>query len=119
VSIAESDPASQTPLSVNGSDVQANCAIGTAQVRVSRGPAPSPPITGQWIKDGVAPETVLESPSSGASNAISDHSMGFTGTIREASGRISRITLNVFYSPGAYGGPEACFFQGTIERSGG
>ena len=42
--------------------------------------------------------------------------IGVVGTIRESSGQITRLQADAFFLADAYGGPEDCFVQGTIER---
>src|SRR5262249_29841004 len=66
VSIALPDPASQqpTPIAVNGSLVRVTCGSGSVDVEIDRDSG-SPPITGQWVRNGLAPAVVHEPPSGG------------------------------------------------------
>src|SRR5262249_42904506 len=119
VSIALPDSASQqpTPISVNGSLVRVTCGPGSVDVEIDRDSG-SPPITGQWVRNGLAPAVIHEPPSGGGFSA-GPNPVGFTGTIRESSGRITRLVADTFYETNAFGGQEDCFVQGTIERFGG
>jgi hypothetical protein len=116
VSVAVPDP---TPtnvklLDVNGSTVTIGC-IGSVQFELAR-LASSPPITGQWIRDGLNPLVIHEPPLGGT--GAGGTALGFTATVREGSGRVTRITVDAFYETNAFGGSEDCFVQGTIERFG-
>ena len=48
----------------------------------------------------------------------SDSVLGLSGSIRESSGRVTRLLLDAFYEQNAFGGTDDCFVQGTIERFG-
>jgi hypothetical protein len=76
-----------------------------------------PPISGQWIRNGVAPFVVHQAPDGATSPGGADV-MWFAATVRESSGRVTRLTAEGFYEANAFGGPEDCFVQGTIERFG-
>jgi hypothetical protein len=116
VSIAMIDgPSFAEPLNVNGSLVTVICAGSTVQLEVNRGVS-SPPISGQWIRNGLDP--LVTHPPPGAGNGTSGGVLGLTATVREGSGRVTRMTVDSFYETNAFGGSEDCFVQGTIERFG-
>jgi hypothetical protein len=116
VSIAMIDgPSFAEPLHVNGSTVNVVCLGSTVQLEINRGGS-SPPISGQWIRDGLSP--LVRHPPPGSGNGTSGGVLGLTATVREASGRVTRMTVDAFYETNAFGGSEDCFVQGTIERFG-
>jgi hypothetical protein len=116
VSIALIDgPSFAEALNVNGSFVLVTCLGSSVSLEVDRG-ASSPPISAQWIRNGIDP--LVTHPPPGAANSTSGGVLGLTATVREGSGRVTRMTVDAFYETNAFGGAEDCFVQGTIERFG-
>jgi hypothetical protein len=116
VSIAAATSSISTPLDVNGSSVLFQCAAGVVDFQISR-TLSGPPISGEWFRDGTAPKVSHLPPGSSTGDGTPPV-MAFTATVREGSGRVTRFTVDAFYEADAYGGPEDCFVQGTIERFG-
>ncbi len=109
-------PSFATPIDVSGSQVNVTCLSGGVQLEIDRGVS-GPPISGQWIRNGLTPLVAHPPPGGGFSSGTLGV-QGFTATIRESSGRVTRLIADSFYEANAYGGPEDCFVQGTIERFG-
>jgi hypothetical protein len=113
VSVTETDPGFITLLDVSGSTVGLNCNTNVS-FELARG-ASSPAITGQWIRNGLSPLVATLGPNGGLSTG--GPTLGLTATVRESSGRVTRMIIDGFYASD-FGGPEDCFVQGTIERFG-
>ena len=99
-----------TLLSVGGSEVDLGSCSNQVDIDIRRG-ALGPPITGQLIENAALPNVLHPDPGAGGGEA-NNSAIGVTATIRESSGRVTRLTADAF--PGA----NDCFVQGTIERFG-
>ena len=119
VSVALPDGAPETPVvSVDGSQVSvSSCGSGQVTLRVARafGGGVGPPITAEWIVPGAATTNLIAN-----GNALSNNAavIGLSASIRESSGRVSRVFIDAFHETNAFGGTDDCFAQGTIERFG-
>ncbi len=119
VRIALPEGAPETPVvSVDGSEVSvSNCGSGQVTLRIARafGGGVSPPITMELIVPGAASSGLIANGNASSTNAAV---IGLSASIRQSSGRVTLVFLDVFYEANAFGGPDDCFVQGTIERFG-
>jgi hypothetical protein len=115
VSFAMTSPDDQgeQPLSIGGSLVKFSCTAAEVEVRVKRGLG-GPPIIAQLVRNSANP--TVERPAENTFLILQADRVGVVGTIRESSGQIMRLQADAFFLTDAYGGPEDCFVQGTIER---
>lgn len=119
VSIAMSSPDTQgvKPLSIGGSFVEFTCTASAVEVEVRREAGNTPEIIAQIFRDMFDP--IVSRPGADSAVTSSANRLGFAGTIRESSGRITRLEADAFFDLNAYGGTDDCFIQGTLERFGG
>jgi hypothetical protein len=117
VRIALPEGASETPVaSVGGSFVSvSNCGSGQITLRVGRPSSASPPITAEWIVPGAATSNLIAPGNFLSNNAAV---IGLSASIRQSSGRVTRVFIDGFYETNAFGGSDDCFAQGTVERFG-
>lgn len=115
ISMETGDPY-ETAVAVGTTAVYVYCPGGGINIALHRGVIPNPPIVGLLSTQS---QTGTFSPAANADTALgaTPHASA-SASIREASGRVTRIELEGFYKPDVYGGPDDCFAQGTIERFG-
>jgi hypothetical protein len=116
IALADTSPDMPEVVNVGGSRVIVGCSDTGVIVFETTSTTGSPPIVGEFIRNGLSPVVALGG--GGAGQQVSAAVLGFTGTVREASGRVTRVQLAGFYQANAYGGPQDCFAQGTIQRFG-
>lgn len=115
ISMAVGDPYEQA-VTVGTTAVNVYCLGGGINVELYRGTGGNPPIVGMLSTQA---QTGTYSPPSNASSALgATNQVAASVSIRESSGRVTRIQLEGFHKADAYGGPDDCFAQGTIERFG-
>src|SRR5262245_28910358 len=88
VLLAAPDPSFVTILDVGGSTVALNCNISLG-LELARGVS-SPPLTGQWIRDGLSP--LVANLPAGSGTSTNGSALGLTATVRQASGHVTRLT---------------------------
>ena len=115
IAVPDGAPA-QDLVAVNGTFVRlSDCGTdGKVHLNVLR------PLTGPPISMEVFHRTVAFSEALTPNNQVfeSDFVLGLSASIRESSGHVTRVSLDAFYEPNAFGGTDDCFVQGTIERFG-
>lgn len=119
VSFAMQDGAGtpQVPIDILGTQVEISC-TGGISMYVRRGPnAPAPPIIATVGLPGGGGTVFPAGYGNGLGAGVVANET-ISASIREASGRVTRLELETFYAVNAYGGPEDCFGQGTIQRFG-
>jgi len=117
ISLALTDPTGSTPVTNTGGDtINAQCAVGFVILNLFRG-ASGAPMELQILFDG-AQNPLVEKPNPNSGISPQGANLGVTATIREASGQVSRVSIDAFYEADAFGGPQDCFIQGTTERFG-
>jgi hypothetical protein len=116
VRLARPDGSPETTIvSVNGSFVSlSNCGSGQVTLRVGRS-ADGPPIAAEWIAPAAAAANLI-APGNSLSNNF--QVLGLSASIRESSGRVTRVFIDGFHEANAFGGTDDCFVQGTIQRFG-
>jgi hypothetical protein len=109
--------AGPTVVSVDGSLVEIPACSNSGQIslRIARG-SMSPPLTAEWITSASGATVNHLSPGIAVSNNFA--AIGLSATIRQSSGRVTRVFIDGFYEQNAFGGTDDCFVQGTIERFG-
>ena len=106
-----------TVVSVDGTFVSvSNCGSGQITLRVGRPSSTSPTITTEWITSAGGATVSHTAPGNFLSNNFA--AIGLSASIRQASGRVTRVFIDGFYEQNAFGGSDDCFAQGTIERFG-
>ena len=107
--------ATQEVVSVNGTLIRLDgCGGGSVSLVLQR-PAQGPPMSAEWIEPGGAIAIHL---GPGSGNGRGNSALGLNASIREGSGRVTRVNIDAFYEQNANGGTDDCFVQGTIERFG-
>lgn len=102
-------------LSVAGATIGVGCSSQT-QVAMSRSTS-APPLFFAIHREGLAQQMgVLTGAGGGTTFGAASGTYRFA--IREASGRVSELELTAFLFTNGFGGPEDCFYQGTIQRYG-
>ena len=102
-------------VSVDGTSVSVSaCGSGTVTLRWGRSSS-GPPISAEEIAPSAAAASHVS-----PNNFISDNfpAIGLSASIRENTGRVTRVFIDGFYEQNAFGGTDDCFVQGTIERFG-
>jgi hypothetical protein len=109
--------AGPTVVSVDGSLVDINLCSSAGQIglRIHRD-SMSPPLTAEWITSASGATVNHLSPGTTVSNNFA--AIGLSATIRQSSGRVTRVFIDGFYEQNGFGGTDDCFVQGTIERFG-
>jgi hypothetical protein len=106
-----------TVVSVDGTFVSvSNCGSGQITLRVGRPSSTSPTITTEWITSAGGATVTHTPPGNFLSNNFA--AIGLSASMRQASGRVTRVFIEGFYEQNAFGGTDDCFVQGTIERFG-
>ena len=100
---------------VDGSFLRVSaCSGGQVGLQFGRTPT-SPPLLYELVDPG---GTVMNLLVPGSSVTSSNSKFGLRASIREGSGRVTRIFIDGFYEQNSSGGADDCFVQGTIERFG-
>ena len=117
IALKEGDPVVY-PIDIQGTRVELTCLAGGLQVGSRRGLSPAPPITGT-VATGLGSGAFFRVGfGAGGSEGVQPNE-SLTASVREASGRVTRLTLDAYYLLDAFGGPEDCFATGTVQRFGG
>jgi hypothetical protein len=105
-------------VSIDGASIYVDSCTGpNISVGTSRASSTSPRIVAQLVRSNTSQPTVsYQQPAGGVS--FGDTAAGLSASIREGSGRVTRINIDYFYEADAFGGTDDCFVQGTIMRFG-
>jgi hypothetical protein len=115
--LEEGDPAVY-PVDIQGTQVELLCTAGGLQIATRRGSDPAPPMVGVVSVPAGSSSFVRLGFGGGGSAGVVPHQV-VHATVREASGRVTRVELEAFYSQNGFGGTDDCFATGQLEQFGG